>query len=108
MRGIAVMRGVVAAVKWFPQGRIIPGAGEYFNAAAIDRYTVTRKQDNTWSVVGRIVLSDAYKMAQRPLTFHAPHKTGEFRWPITWFEVTSAGLLHAKLGELDDGVTDGR
>lgn len=95
-----VVRGVVAAVKWFPSGKVMPGAGEYFNAAAIERYTVTRDKNNTWSVIGRVILSDAYKLAQTPLVFVAPHKNGEFRWPIVWFEVRD-GLLRARLGELD-------
>lgn len=93
---VQTMRGVVGIVKWFPNGNAL--AGDHFNAAAIDGYTVTRTRENVWAVVGRVVLSDAYKLSQRPLMFVAPTKAGEFRWAIRSFEI-SGGVLRASLGD---------
>src|SRR5262245_18017139 len=93
-----MIRGVVAAIKWFPNGTIVPGAGDYFNAAAIEGYTITRSPDNRWAAVGRVILADAYKLTQRPLVLVAPVKGGEFRWAIRSFEIRD-GRLRADLGE---------
>jgi hypothetical protein len=91
------VRGVVGAVKWYPNGRIVPLGGAYFDAATVEGYAVQRTPANEWSVVGRVVLSDAYKLAQRPLMFVAPHKGGEFRWPILSFEIRDDRIV-ARLG----------
>lgn len=79
------IRGVVGEIKW-----------HYYTAAAINNYTVTRV-DAEWHLHATVVLSDAFKMAQRPLTFIAPHAKGEWRWPILSSEITN-GALTAKLG----------
>lgn len=69
---VAELRGVVGHIKW-----------EYYTAAAINGYTVTRANDGQhWSLTATVVLSDAFKLAQRPLTFVAKHAKGEWRWPI--------------------------
>ena len=81
------IRGAVAAVAW-----------GYYNAAAIEGYSITRSAAGAWSVTGRVVMSDSFKLSQRPLFFVAPHQRGEWRWPITTMRVTE-GQLVADLGE---------
>lgn len=77
--------GVVGQIKW-----------GYYNAAAINGYTVTR-QGTEWRLRATVVVSDAFKLAQRPLRFVAPTKYGEWRWPITNFDLNN-GQLTAQLG----------
>lgn len=66
-----MITGRIAFIKW-----------AYYTAAQIEGYTVTRSKDGTWSLTATVVLSDAFKMAQTPLTFVATHAKGEWRWPI--------------------------
>jgi hypothetical protein len=84
--GGLTMEGVVGQVKW-----------AYYTAAAINGYVVTRSKDNRWSLRGTIVLADAFKLSQRPLTFVAPTAKGEWRWPIVDLQIIS-GELTAQLG----------
>lgn len=77
--------GVVGQIKW-----------HYYVAAAINGYTVTRNE-GVWSLRGTVVLSDAFKLSQRPLTFVAPHERGEWRWPIETLQIAD-GALTARLG----------
>lgn len=65
------IRGVVGRIDW-----------GYFAAAAINGYTVRRLPDESWTLHGTVVTFDAFKIRQRPLVFIAPHKDGEWRWPI--------------------------
>lgn len=92
-----MLTGVVGAIKW-----------HYYTAAAIEGYTVTRSKDGTrWGLTATVVLSDAFKMAQTPLTFVAMHtKKGldgktvvksEWRWPIRSCQLV-AHQLSARLG----------
>jgi len=82
-----MLKGVVGHIKW-----------HYYVAAQIEGYTVTRSKDRReWALSATVVLSDAFKMAQRPLTFVAKHAKGEWRWPITSMQV-DAHRLTAKLG----------
>lgn len=81
--------GVIAEVKWF-----------HYVAAGIHAWTITRP-DGEWHLRAQIVLSDKFKMAQRPLTFVAPHQGGFWRWPIASFEMEN-GVLVARLGELEN------
>lgn len=86
----AVIRGVVAHVKW-----------HHYTAAAVNGYIVTSTPNKGWSVSGTVVLSDAFKMTQRPLAFVAFYKKDgqerAWRWPITSHEITN-GRLTASLG----------
>lgn len=82
-----MLSGVVGHIKW-----------HYYTAAAINGYTVSKARDGTWSLVATVVLSDAFKMAQTPLTFAAKHVKGEWRWPIKSFTVDSNHRLTAQLG----------
>lgn len=84
-----MLSGVVGHIKW-----------HYYTAAAINGYTVTRSKDRReWSLTATVVLSDAFKMAQTPLTFTAKHKKGEWRWPIRSFQLhKDTQQLTAKLG----------
>jgi hypothetical protein len=70
------IRGVVGRIDW-----------GYFAAAAINGYTIHRRRDGTWSLRGTIVTVDAFKIRQRPLVFIAPHKDGEWRWPVQSIEL---------------------
>ena len=78
--------GVVGQIKW-----------HYYVAAAINGYHVTRSDDGHWGLTATVVLADAFKMAQRPLTFVAPTDKGEWRWPIESHELAD-GALRARLG----------
>jgi hypothetical protein len=78
------IKGVVGKVRW-----------AYYDAAAINGYTVTRS-GHDWTLRGTVVLSDAFKMTQRPLTFVAPHEQGEWCWDILSHELSN-GILVAKL-----------
>ena len=85
-----MITGVAGTIKW-----------HYYTAAAINNYTVTRSKRGDWSMAAIVVLSDAYKMAQRPLVFIAKTKRGEWRWPVLSIERESgdrAHMLTAKLG----------
>lgn len=84
-----VVRGVVGRVKW-----------AYYDAALIEGYAVSRTADE-WSLYATVVQSDAFKMAQRPLIFKAPHAKGEWRFPILSHELNK-GTLTARLGPPED------
>lgn len=77
--------GVVGSIKW-----------AYYTAAAINNYTVTRS-DAAWTLSATVVLSDAFKLSQRPLRFVAPHAHGEWAWPILTIQLAD-GALTATLG----------
>lgn len=78
-----MITGVVGSIKW-----------GYYTAAGIHGYAIApcNKAGTLWDLTATVVLSDAFKMAQRPLTFHALRtKKGldgkcvvkaEWRWPI--------------------------
>lgn len=70
MDGRAI-RGVAGRIDW-----------GYFAAAAIHGYTVRRLADGAWSLHGTVISFDAFKVRQKPLIFIAPHKHGEWRWPV--------------------------
>jgi hypothetical protein len=81
-----LITGVIGTINW-----------HYYTAAAIHGYTVTRAETGEWSLTATVVLSDAFKLSQRPLTFVAPHDKGEWRWPIQALQLTE-GALRASLG----------
>lgn len=80
-RAGVTIAGVVGSIKW-----------GYYTAAGIHGYTVACTKEGQWSLRATVVLADAFKMAQAPLTFVAMHtKKGldgqcvvktEWRWPI--------------------------
>jgi hypothetical protein len=70
------IKGVVGRIEW-----------GYFSAAAINGYTLQRLADGSWDLRGTVVNFDAFKIRQRPLIFVAPHKDGEWRWPITTLDL---------------------
>ena len=84
-----MIRGVVGQIRW-----------AYYTAAAINGYTVTRSKAGAWSLSATVVLADAFKIAQRPLLFVAPHEKGEWVWPINTLEYDSrlGPNLRATLG----------
>lgn len=63
--------GIVGRIDW-----------GYFAAAAVNGYRLRQHDDGHWSLTGTVVNVDAFKICQRPLTFVAPHKDGEWRWPV--------------------------
>ena len=81
-----MISGVVGQIKW-----------SYYIAAAIHGYTVTREGPRAFLVRGTVVMSDPFKLSQRPLVFVAPHAKGEWRWPILDFELRD-GVVTARLG----------
>jgi hypothetical protein len=110
----ASITGVNGQIKW-----------SYYTAARIEGYAVYRDKDDRWSMTATIVLSDAFKLRQRPLMFVAPYvretcascakvlqacfcrepqivrTPGEWRWPITSLEmgaVTGEMKMRAVLG----------
>lgn len=84
-RGLTI-RGEVGQIRW-----------SYFIAAAVQGYRVRRLPDDTWRLRGTVVAADAFKLAQRPLVFVAPHERGAWRWPIVDLDL-HAGALTARLG----------
>lgn len=87
MPELGSVKGVVAQIKW-----------SYFTAAAINGYTVTRSADNTWALRATVVMSDSFKLSQRPLLFVAPHQSGDWRWPIEEIDISN-GAVTARLGQ---------
>ena len=81
-----MITGVVAAVKW-----------SYYTAAAINGYRVTKSKHGQWTAAGTVVVSDAFKLAQRPLVFEAKHAKGAWVWPIQTLTIAD-GRLTAQLG----------
>lgn len=94
----AVIRGVVGQIRW-----------AYYVAAGVEGYTVIRNMTPTprpgvpakWSLKARIVGSDQFKMAQRPLIFVAPHAKGRWMWPIEEFVIVQDELT-ARLGPVEE------
>ncbi len=87
-------RGVKAEIRWHT-----------YPAAAILGFTIARAPAGGLALRGTVVLSDAYKLAQRPLTFVIPVRLGkppkqrdhEYRYPIESFTLVD-GALTATLG----------
>jgi hypothetical protein len=84
-----MLTGRIGYLKW-----------QYYTAAQVEGYTVTRNKAGTvWALTATVVLSDAFKMAQTPLTFVATHAKGEWRWPIRSHVVNAdTHQLTAQLG----------
>jgi hypothetical protein len=90
-------RGVTAEICWTPRD------GRY-TAAGIRGYTIA-KTPGGLSLRATVLLSDAYKLAQRPLTLVLPVRLGkppkqrdhEYRYPITTFTLRDS-VLDATLG----------
>lgn len=70
------IRGIVGRIDW-----------GYFAAGAINNYAIRRCEDGTWALSGTMVKFDAFKIRQRNLIFVAPHKDGEWRWPVTTLDL---------------------
>jgi hypothetical protein len=89
------LRGVIAELRWHT-----------YPAAAIHGYTMARSAQGTVVVTGTVVYQDAFKLAQRPLTFAAPMLVGKPErqrsvmviWPIQTFTIKDGGALTATLG----------
>lgn len=93
-----MIKGVVGTIRW-----------HYYVAAAIHGFTVTpRTRDRrAWSLRATVVLSDAFKMTQRPLVFSASLRGGrEWCWPIMSFTIETRNGVPVLLAELGAEVTD--
>jgi len=91
---MAVLRGVVGQICW-----------SYYAAARLEGYRVRRdKKTGAWSLAGRVVHADAFKLSQKPLVFVAPFMRngtpGEWRWPIQELNIQD-GVVTAALGPPD-------
>jgi hypothetical protein len=89
--GPRTIRGIVGRVDW-----------GYFAAAAINNYSATPLADGSWSLHATVVSFDAFKIRQKPLIFVAPHKDGEWRWPIRTVDLSEGAgprELRATLGQ---------
>lgn len=86
---MGAITGTVASIKW-----------QYFEAAAINGYTITRdKETHAWNVSGHIVIADPFKLSQTPLRLYVPHKTGQWIWPIVSAVPRQCGPFTAALGQ---------
>jgi hypothetical protein len=92
------LTGVIGRIEW-----------GYYTAAAIEGYTVTASAATTkggavtWRLTATVILSDPFKLTQRPLRFVAPHAKGTWTWPIETLEFAvgagqAPGRLTARLG----------
>jgi hypothetical protein len=94
MKNVIRLRGVVAELRWHT-----------YPAAAVHGYTITRTPQGTVVVSGTVVYQDAFKLAQRPLTFAAPMVVGKpdrqrpvmVTWPIQTFTIRDSGAFTATL-----------
>lgn len=87
------IHGVVGRMDW-----------GYFAAAAIHGFTAQQLADGSWSLHATVITFDAFKIRQRPLVFIAPHKDGEWRWPVRTVDLGDAQQggpreLQATLGQ---------
>lgn len=80
------IRGVVGQIRW-----------SYYVAGAINDYVVWRAK-GVWQLQATVVQADAFKLAQRPLTFVAPTKAGAWRWPIQVLQVADGCQLELPSG----------
>lgn len=98
---LKVIRGIVGRIDW-----------GYFAAAAINGYAVRPCADGSWTLRGTVVNFDGFKIRQRPLIFVAPHKDGEWRWPVKTFELVDGqgprGCVATLGPQLPEMITRGR
>jgi hypothetical protein len=79
----------------------------YYTAAGVEGWTLLRDPKTPrgakpkWSLTARIVGSDKFKMAQRPLLFVAMFGRGRSVWPIEEFRIVNDALT-ATLGPRED------
>ena len=69
----------------------------YTSAATLGAWTVTKREDGKWSLSAAVLTSDAFRVAQRPLVFEAPHAKGAWRWPVLELQAVN-GSITATLG----------
>lgn len=78
--------GAKGAVRW-----------SYYNAASVEDYAVRRHPDGRYALSARVVMADAFRLKQRPLTFVALHDKGSWIWPVLEFNL-ERGQMQATLG----------
>jgi hypothetical protein len=89
------IRGVVAHIKW-----------SWYQAAALHGYTiVVNKKTRQGTLVGTVVVSDAFKMAQRPLELVVLMQPKDKRWAIASHEFNKAtGTIRAILSPIKESL----
>jgi hypothetical protein len=91
-----LIRGQGAEIRW-----------AYYIAAGVEGWTLMRQAATPrgvkpkWALAARIVGSDKFKMAQRPLLFVAAFGRGRSVWPIEEFRI-DGDRLTATLGPRED------
>lgn len=89
-----MLTGPVGKIKW-----------AYYVAADVHGFTVVRnRQTKQLSLSGVLGESNSYNLAQRPLTFIAPYKDGEWRWPIESITIEHH-IIRATLGPMETTTT---
>jgi len=79
----------------------------YYTAASVDGFTVdpvitggARKVILSWRLRGSVVMTDRFKLSQRPLLFVTKVNGRVVRWPIVDWDI-QGGRLIATLGPLE-------
>jgi hypothetical protein len=78
--------GVSASLRW-----------GYSSAATLGAWSVTKREDGCWTLRSVVIVSDTFRVAQRPLVFEAAHAKGSWRWPVLELQA-GEGSLTATLG----------
>jgi hypothetical protein len=89
----AIIRGTAAEIRW-----------AYYIAAGVEGWALRPPRKDgpqVWTLSARLVGSDAFKMAQRPLLFVTQFGKGRSVWPIERFQMTGDQLT-ATLGRRED------
>jgi hypothetical protein len=89
----AIVRGVAGEIRW-----------AYYIAAGVEGWVLQAPRPGgpaKWSLAARIVGSDKFKMAQRPLLFVAPFGKRRSLWQIEQFRL-EGDRLTATLGPRED------
>ena len=84
-----IVRGVAGEIRW-----------AYYIAAGVEGWALLAPRPGVsvkWQLTARIVGSDKFKMAQRPLLFVAALGKGRSLWPIEQFRI-EGDRLTATLG----------
>ena len=80
--------------------RIKAAAGELrwgYHQAATLRGCEVACQEGTWALAATVVVANAFRIAQRPLTFVIVHRKGAWSWPVLDLQF-SDGAVTARLG----------
>jgi hypothetical protein len=71
-----VFRGESAELRW-----------GYHVAATVKDWTLTPQDVSRFTVTARVVSSDAYRVAQRPIVFTVQRKASVWRWTVESLQI---------------------